>query len=701
MKLNHKKVMVGLVTALSIGAVSTSCTDTISFGNAFLDKAPGADATIDTIFTNAEYTRRFVTTMYRYQYYGLPYRNSTDAPHTSSWWAGMFEALSDCWQLYYASSEMYKHLYSGSLSATSGNTCYEYKRQWLFETIRYGYILMDNIDRCTEMEPTERKRLVAEAKCLMAQSYFNMFRFYGGLPIIKQQYTGKETEYAFPRGTVEETVNHIVGLLDEAINTSELPFAYTGAEADTETGRWTKGSAMALKIKVLQFAASPLFNNDKPYYNGESEAEKQHLVWYGNYDKSRWTRLKTACEEFFNANAAAGNPYHLVEPKDLTGNRIDDQEKYRHAYREGYIEQGSPEVIHAVRPTERNYWVEYSPTNIRFSYCPTQEYVEMFPWADGTPFSWSQSEALPDKDAKSLQHMFIQGDTIKGLKDKNGNAILDLQNRVLTRDPRLYETVGCTGVPQTSDMTTGKMSGTIFENWNGGTTAGSNPSNESGGYATGYIIRKYWPGSEYKGYKNLKDGWAYLRYDDMLLTYAEALLQADDDLTGCLKYIDMIRERVGLKGLAECNPSENLTTNKENLLNELLRERACELGFEGTRYTDIVRYKLIDRLKTPLHGLIVTRKFWKDGKWEDNSDKWEGGQAGTSTSKKYGQALLKKNPNADATAYYEPTYFSFKKFTINKRRRAQWDSWDNKWLLMPFPNSEVLMGYGLIQNPGW
>ena len=51
MKLNHKKVMVGLMTALSLGTVSTSCTDTISFGNDFLDKAPGADATIDTIFT--------------------------------------------------------------------------------------------------------------------------------------------------------------------------------------------------------------------------------------------------------------------------------------------------------------------------------------------------------------------------------------------------------------------------------------------------------------------------------------------------------------------------------------------------------------------------------------------------------------------------------------------------------------------------
>ena len=182
----------------------------------------------------------------------------------------------------------------------------------------------------------------------------------------------------------------------------------------------------------------------------------------------------------------------------------------------------------------------------------------------------------------------------------------------------------------------------------------------------------------------------------MLLTYAEALLQADNDFAGCLKYIDMVRARVGLKGLAECNPSKNLTSNKDNLIQELLRERACELGFEGSRYIDIVRYKLTDRLSTPLHGLRIYRMV-KDaeGNWAKCEDKWEGGAANTTTSKKYGKA------HPESAAYYEPTYFTYEKFTINSRRRAQWDNWDNKWLLMPFPNSEVLMDYGLIQNPGW
>ena len=41
--------------------------------------------------------------------------------------------------------------------------------------------------------------------------------------------------------------------------------------------------------------------------------------------------------------------------------------------------------------------------NNRMAYNPTQEYVEMFPWADGTPFDWDQAET----DGR-LDEMFIE-----------------------------------------------------------------------------------------------------------------------------------------------------------------------------------------------------------------------------------------------------------------------------------------------------
>ena len=129
--------------------------------------------------------------------------------------------------------------------------------------------------------------------------------------------------------------------------------------------------------------------------------------------------------------------YHLVVPAGNT------QEDYTYAFRSSYMLQDSPEILHSVRVSsnalDNDYgWVNLgwgnknsaangTGTNDRISYCPTQEYIEMFPWADGTPFDWDKTEA-----EGKLDEMFISGDIVEGHPD--------LQNVKYTRDPRLYET---------------------------------------------------------------------------------------------------------------------------------------------------------------------------------------------------------------------------------------------------------------------
>lgn len=107
----------------------------------------------------------------------------------------------------------------------------------------------------------------------------------------------------------------MINLLDEAINSGGLEWAYTGADATTETGHWTKAGAMALKCKIWQFAASPLFNASQGYAGGSSEAEQQHLVWYGSYRSELWDNCLAACKEFFNAMAVNG----FYQLKEATG----------------------------------------------------------------------------------------------------------------------------------------------------------------------------------------------------------------------------------------------------------------------------------------------------------------------------------------------------------------------------------------------
>ena len=157
------------------------------------------------------------------------------------------------------------------------------------------------------------------------------------------------------------------------------------------------------------------------------------------------------------------------------------------------------------------------------------------------------------------------------------------------------------------------------------------------------------------------------------------MLQAKGDNQGALLWINKVRERVGLGKLEDCNPEKNLTSNKDNLLEELLRERVCELGMEDARFFDLIRYKRADRFEKELHGLLIYRL---NDKGERVEEKWfEGDQ------------------NKGAA---QPVHFDYEKFTLYNVRRYWWDyGFEPKWYLSPFPQTEINKGYGLIQNPGW
>ena len=326
-----------------------SCTDPFKVGNAFLEKAPGGTVTADTVFTNAEYTRQFLSAIYNKLYYALPTNSTNSPPQCLNYWKGTPDALSDTYHFFFANTIVNNKYYTGAMTSSyDGNnncTIYPYLNEYIWENVRNCYILLENIDayEVSGWKPGEKERMKDEARCLLASIYFTAFRFYGGLPIIEGTFSGADAEYDLPRASVEETVNFMVGLLDTAIKNNNLVWSYTGSDALQETGRWTIASAMALKAKILQFAASPLFNDTKPYYDGKYTVEDSGPVWYGNYSQARWEAARDAFKAFLDRNTSAGNPYHLVEPAGTT------QEDYAYAFRSSYILQGSPEVIMGIR----------------------------------------------------------------------------------------------------------------------------------------------------------------------------------------------------------------------------------------------------------------------------------------------------------------------------------------------------------------
>lgn len=324
MKLQNKW-FIGAMLGAAVCLVSTSCVDEIKFGNSFLDKAPGGNATIDTVFNSAEYTRQFLNTCYSRQYYGLPYNTDSNGniPDSSSPYLGKKDALTDCWSLYFSDATVYQQYYLGSLNANYGTrgNIFPYTREMVWEVVRWCWLLMENIDRVPGMDNAEKTQLVAEAKCLIAARYFDMFRHYGGLPLLYASFTGTESGYEIPRATVEETVNYMIKMLDDAINSGGLVWAYADADLASKAGHWTKAGAMALKCKIWQFAASPLFNDVNGYAGGNSEAEQQRLVWYGGYRAELWDNCLKACEAFFKELESQGG-YSLNKASEETPNSI-------------------------------------------------------------------------------------------------------------------------------------------------------------------------------------------------------------------------------------------------------------------------------------------------------------------------------------------------------------------------------------------
>ncbi len=181
--------------------------------------------------------------------------------------------------------------------------------------------------------------------------------------------------------------------------------------------------------------------------------------------------------------------------------------------------------------------------------------------------------------------------------------------------------------------------------------------------------------------------WNVLTIPDMILMYAECLAECGR-AADAIAQVDLLRSRVGMKSLnSSYNRDKNLLSNKENLIEEILRERACELGLTNARYIDMVRRRRTDWMTKQLHGMATFRMI------KNAQNKWVRRNAPYFGDDKNGGMA-------------EPARFEYEPFELIQGRRVLWGMDPNstevkKWLMMPFPQDEINKGYGLIQNPGW
>lgn len=111
-------------------------------------------------------------------------------------------------------------------------------------------------------------------------------------------------------------------------------------------------------------------------------------------------------------------------------------------------------------------------------------------------------------------------------------------------------------------------------------------ANYTPGYQnTGYFVRKYAPlAANTAGDGAIPLNWANnireIRYADVLLMAAEALVRGGGDESAARNYLNQVRTRVGLPGV---------TSSGAALLEDIYKERRLELACEGHRFFDLVR----------------------------------------------------------------------------------------------------------------
>lgn len=681
------------------GMAVTGCTDEVQFGDDFLNKAPGGTINLDSIFANPDYVNQLLTGIYNKQYYGLPY-NNTEKNQAASPYNGKLDALTDLYQMHWSNCKVWTSYYSGTFSSKE-DPLLSFTNDYVWETVHLVSLIKENIDRVPNMTDKRKRYIVAQAKALQAFAYSLLLPHYGGLPIIENTISDAGNGVG-ERATFEETVNAIVRWCDEAKD--DLYWAYNGNDAESsslQTGRWTKAGVMALKAQVLWLAASPHYNTNTPYMSEASDAITNNLVWYGNYDQNRWKRALDAFEDFWKENELNGNYYHLYQ---ATAKTLDG---YRLAYRRGYMFDDSPENIHwtkvaGIYGTQGAYsWLNWNTWSVnRSNNHPTLEYIEMFPWSDGKPFDRATDMKSAGTSTGKDGSVWEVLTCLSGTYDKLFYTYTPVRGgfrKTFSRDPRLYENATVSGTLENLALQSpdGVAAGNIMELWVGGQNAGQcvkHPTDNTlveslTSYCpTGFAAYKYVL-NQIEWHRDPNMHWNVLTIPDMILMYAECLAE-NNRLSDAIAQIDLVRSRVGLKSInSSYNSSKQLLTNKDNLIEEILRERACELGMTNARYIDMVRRRRTDWMVKPLHGMATFRMI------QNSQNQWI----------RRNSPYFGDDKNSGMT---EPARFEYEVFELQQGKRALWGMDPNsdevkKWLMFPFPQDEINKGYGLIQNPGW
>ena len=523
-----------------------------------------------------------------------------------------------------------------NLAWTSGT----YSWRNMYSAIRQANLAISNLPEATFDSQTMKDQLMGEAHFLRAYYYQQLMRFYGGVPLIDKPYT-LEDELSIARNTFEETVNFIVADLDKAaslLNGKSLA-----------QGRASKIAVMALKSRVLLYAASDLHESSKAP-SGYGTA----LHAYSGGQQARWQAAQQAAKAVLDMTS--GYKTDLTAPV---------------AYEEGKANAlaiamgGKSSVADAAAASElifmrtlssdykaednwplggTHFGVNNGPNGYHnwSGNPPIQQMVDDYELMDGSKFDWTnathKADPYADRDPRLYVHVLYDG--AKWKPRPSDVVSIDPYDEIQTG----YYDDGSGGLINGVDTRESPI-----ENWNGSITH--------------YNLRK-WIDPDPSIKENLTSHqvipWPFIRYAEVVLNYVEASINLGQE-EEARNWMNKTRFRVGMPAVTETGGA---------LLAKYINERRVELAFEEHRYHDARRWLIAsETLGRGVKVINITAKL----------------KAGKSPHVPY----------RHDKAVYDYTYDVQGDTSIENR------TWKDKMYYRPIGRDEMNKNDLLVQNPGY
>jgi hypothetical protein len=167
----------------------------------------------------------------------------------------------------------------------------------------------------------------------------------------------------------------------------------------------------------------------------------------------------------------------------------------------------------------------------------------------------------------------------------------------ISRDPRFYSSILYNGASWKGRTLQLYKDGT--DGYMDFTTASSQDNVHKS--TTGYLFRKFMKNDVSINFTSILSDqyWIEMRYAEIILIRSEAYARLDN-FSKAYENLRTIRSRVGLPDLTQQN-------SWDNYLKDLSKERICELGLEGHRYFDLIRWGIAVQTlnNSRLHGIKI------------------------------------------------------------------------------------------------